>query len=404
MLAGGWEARLGSGQQLPQAFIVIDKSVQQLYYYKKHSPAKLISRYPCTTGQVIGDKFLEGDLRTPEGIYFLEHRLTGPLDHELYGNIAFALNFPNPVDRLRGKQGSGIWLHGRGHEIIPRETKGCIAMNTRDLEVLGKEIAYGLTPVAVTERLIDTAPQAEVDKDLAELEKQVNGWAKAWEAKSEGFFQYYLAKEYSQAMGQSFSGFTNHKKRLFAQYPWIDVLISDVRILPGPGYWVSYFGQYYRTPSFASQGIKRLYWQRDSSGAMKILGEEWQRADLGLDDMYAKRTEESVRALLALWREAWLTGDAKRYSSFYHGNASQGDRRGAENIAAQKAELWRVSKPSFLSFDKINVSLHPRGAVVSLIQEYRASDGYADKGIKTLILERQNNSWLIVDEQWRQGS
>ena len=111
---------------VPGVVLVVDKSQQKLFVYDGEKRG-LLREIVCTTGQAKGDKLVEGDLRTPEGVYFIERRIENGLDFELYGGQALVLNFPNPVDKAAQKTGYGIWIHGRGRLIVPRDTRGCVA-------------------------------------------------------------------------------------------------------------------------------------------------------------------------------------------------------------------------------------------------------------------------------------
>ena len=104
----GWETHVSSQPASPELFLGIDKEAQTFYMFGKKSPLEVVRKLTCATGRAQGDKTREGDKRTPEGVYFVEEKVPGKLDFELYGNYAFSLNFPNPVDRLKGKTGQGI--------------------------------------------------------------------------------------------------------------------------------------------------------------------------------------------------------------------------------------------------------------------------------------------------------
>ena len=65
---------------------------------------------------------------------------------------SYILDYPNPVDRLRGKTGSGIWVHSRGRAITPFESRGCVVLNLKDIAEVGPELKRG-TPVLIGERV-----------------------------------------------------------------------------------------------------------------------------------------------------------------------------------------------------------------------------------------------------------
>ncbi len=396
--AEGWQVRLSTAPEGPTEFLAVDKSQQGLFVFERQSPLAVVDKAVCTTGEKVGDKREEGDLKTPEGVYFIGNRLDAGLDYDLYGGLAFTLNFPNPVDRVKGKTGSGIWIHGRGHKITPRETKGCVALNNEDLTRLEPRLRANL-PVLIAGEVAWTNAegQSEVPANLA---RQVEAWAKAWGSKSKEFFEYFDPVRFAKSEGHPFEAFRSHKEGLFANLPWLQVQVSDVTVLPGPDYWVTYFGQYYRSPTLRSEGIKRLYWQADDQGRLRIVGNEWIEASLGLEQRYVEHVSRDMAALVEAWRKAWEHSDLESYLSYYDTQAEQDARRGLDGIRAHKAELWRKSRPLRVGIDNFEVQLHPRGLQIQFDQHYQAANGYKDMGHKTLLLEPQGDRWRIVSETW----
>ncbi|THB65237.1 MAG: hypothetical protein D6E12_13095 [Desulfovibrio sp.] len=397
--AEGWETEISGTAFSPSLVIGIDKSEQQLFLFMHQSPLSVAERFTCTTGEQEGDKFAEGDLRTPEGVYFTETRIDTGLDYDLFGDLAYTLNFPNPVDRLRGKTGSGIWIHGRGHEIVPRETRGCVALEMDDMNQLETHLASGV-PVVIARDLdwAETAQDEEYTDRVAELAALVEGWAGAWQSRSEEFFSFYDPERFSRAQG-SFAAFRAHKEGLFRNLPWIQVSVHDIRVVEGPDYWVTYFGQFYRSPSLTSEGIKRLYWMEDESGELKIVGKEWVMARQGLEERYVESLAEDATDLVEQWRTAWEQADMDEYLAFYADNASQGGRRGLEAIRNHKQEIWARGQAMSVGVSDVQVRLHSQGLAVSFVQEYQAGE-YRDTGVKTLILMPDGNQWEIVSETW----
>ena len=167
--ARAWEAVTDG---LPdQAVVAVDKSRQRFFLMEKGKARD----YLCTTGQAQGDKQVRGDLKTPEGVYFVVRKRTEQLDFEEYGGEAYILDYPNPVDRLRGKTGSGIWVHSRGRAITPFESRGCVVLNLKDIAEVGPELKRG-TPVLIGER-VEIAPRKDA---VHEVEERTRGWRAAW--------------------------------------------------------------------------------------------------------------------------------------------------------------------------------------------------------------------------------
>lgn len=271
---GSWQPVIAPHSSIPPRLIAVDKNKQQLFVFDKGQGLDVSQSFICTTGQRPGDKQVQGDLKTPEGVYFVVQHLASGLDYTMYGNEAYTLNYPNPVDRLRRKTGYGIWIHGRGETISPLITQGCVALNNNDLAAIGDLLTPG-TPVALTSAL--NQGKALPPQDAAavkKLEKRVEAWAKAWEQRSTTMFDFYDKQAYSIA-NEPFEKFQAQKSRLFKQLPWIKTSVRNVQVLQGPGYWVTWFYQEYEAPNLSTQGVRRLYWLQNDKGQFDIVGMEW---------------------------------------------------------------------------------------------------------------------------------
>lgn len=401
-LAGGWELTLSSYSHGPERLVAVDKSSQTLIMLERKSPLREVLRYPCTTGQSVGDKLVEGDLRTPEGVYFVGHRINRKLDWDLYGDIAYSLNYPNPIDRINGKTGGGIWIHGRGKTFTPRDTLGCVALKVPDMKSVAGEIDFG-TPVVIASDLEWTQEPGKGETAALTLAKKLKSWASDWQKRDETFFSHYDADLMTKSEGRSFKGFVDNKRNIFAAKPWIHVMVDNIRIVPGPGYWVTGFDQYYRTPGRVSTTGKRFYWMQDSDGQWRIVGREYVPASEKLDAKYLAAKGEEVRAVVDQWRSAWLATDTDTYAALYAPNAVQGKRRGATHIADYKKTLWAKKPPVKVEVDNLKVTPHPRGLQVAFVQVFEDADGYSDTGRKTMVLTPDNGTWKIDSEQWRRG-
>ena len=151
-LADDWAACLGP--HAPKFFYAADKSRKLLFHLEEQNGAPAAVReFACIHGRVEGDKQKEGDLKTPEGVYFITKKITQKLDFMEYGPHAVALNYPNPADRLRGKTGGGIWLHSKGQPIHGITTRGCLAIDQHEIREIVSLLRPG-TPVMVAERMI----------------------------------------------------------------------------------------------------------------------------------------------------------------------------------------------------------------------------------------------------------
>ncbi|MGL1862762.1 MAG: L,D-transpeptidase family protein [Pseudodesulfovibrio sp.] len=399
-MADGWTPTLSSHDYGPERIVVVDKTDQTLIMLERKSPLREVRRFPCTTGQSVGDKLVEGDLRTPEGVYFVGYKIDRTLDWDLYGNLAYSLNYPNPIDRIKGKTGGGIWLHGRGKTFVPRDTRGCIALKVPDMRNVAQEIAYG-TPVVVATDVSWTQDTDESAAVAQELAGELSTWAANWQNRGDAFFDHYDPALMTLSEGKNFKGFVDHKKNVFAAKPWIHVMVDNIRAVPGPDYWVTWFDQYYRTPGMVSTTGKRFYWKRDPAGKWRIVGREYVPASEDLSGKYLEAKSEEVEALVETWKSAWLDMDADTYGSLYATNAVQGKRRGANLIIDYKKTLWAKTAPARVAVNDLKVTSHPRGLQVAFVQTFEDTGGYSDIGYKTMVLTPDGDAWKIDSEQWR---
>ena len=379
--------------------IVVDKSRQKLFIYdgKTHT---VLQEFVCTTGQIEGDKLVEGDLRTPEGVYFIEKRIQKWLDFELYGSEALVLNFPNPVDKIFQKTGYGIWIHGRGRSIVPRDTRGCVALKNENLDVVREKSRFGWTPVFIVHSLDENVSVCKED-ELVRLYEQVQKWAENWSAKSEDFFAAYDLEAYNRS-GKSFAAFSEQKRQLFQRYVWINVNLFSLQIACVGSYAVTSFGQFYQANGTQSEGLKRLYWRQNEDGQWKIVGEEWKKQNLGLNKIYQENRKPHLLAWFEKWRQAWISGDAEKYESFYASQAVQGKRRGAAAIAEYKKKVWEKAKPVSVELEGVEICEVADGVLVRAVQYFVDESGYKDKGMKEFLLYPAGaKNWKIIREDWK---
>ncbi len=285
-LADDWEGRIYD-TALPARLVAVDKSRQHFMFFEKKSPLALKLSYPCSTGQASGDKQVLGDKRTPEGIYFVEYKIANGLDFKEYGGVAYTLNYPNPVDKLRGKSGHGIWIHSKGQNIVPKDTRGCVAIDLKNIEQVGPEMPAG-TAVLLAERISDDAFMVRDPGIARKLREKMHLWTQAWANRSVDMFDFYNQDAYTKAMPETFSTFKTNKERLFRMLPWISIYNRDIFVLEGPGYWVTWAEQFYRAPNLSTEGIRRLYWQQEKDGQFKIVGMDWIPRDVGMHADYLK--------------------------------------------------------------------------------------------------------------------
>lgn len=180
--------------------IAIDASRSRLYLFENQSASatetgngfaaaapklKLLGDFYISVGLSGTEKTVEGDKRTPLGVYYITSSLNPNSLPDLYGVGALPINYPNPLDIQRGKTGSGIWLHGTPRDQFvraPQASDGCVVLSNPDLERLLTTVQIRTTPVVIAPELSWVLPGA-LDPERRSFETALEAWRKA---KSEG--------------------------------------------------------------------------------------------------------------------------------------------------------------------------------------------------------------------------
>ena len=162
--------------------IAIDASRSRLYLFENSSTGlKLLGDYYISVGKSGIEKVVEGDLRTPLGVYFVTSNLDPKSLKDFYGSGALPINYPNQLDIKRGKTGSGIWLHGSPPDQFsraPLATDGCVVLANPDLERIIRTVRVRTTPVVIAQSLKWVAPQT-IQADNKPFEEALKAWQSA---------------------------------------------------------------------------------------------------------------------------------------------------------------------------------------------------------------------------------
>ncbi len=153
--------------QLPPSVpyaMAVDASRSRLYLFRNDAQGpRLIADYYVSVGKQGVDKLAEGDQKTPLGLYFTTDRLDPRSLQERFGAGALPLNYPNAYDRIRGRTGRGILLHGvpsATYSRPPLDSDGCVVLANDDLMALSALLPQRDTPVLISRRLEWRSPQA----------------------------------------------------------------------------------------------------------------------------------------------------------------------------------------------------------------------------------------------------
>ncbi|MBZ7943028.1 murein L,D-transpeptidase [Campylobacter sp. RM13744] len=250
--------------------------ILRVYSYDNGKIKKDFEQKSIITG-LMGDKKVEGDLKTPIGFYELGQKFN-PGD-PYYGPFAFATTYPNLLDKVQGKTGGGIWIHGYpldGTRIDEFKTKGCIALFNENLEKFAKIVQDRKVFVMTEEKDKVRASKEEIASLFADL----FAWKFAWTNNNiDSYLEFYDQNEFKRFDKMKFEQFASMKKAIFSRKENKKIKFSDINISPYPNlnneviYRISFYEDYY-TKKYQFKGNKTLYVKLNDKGKMKILAEQ----------------------------------------------------------------------------------------------------------------------------------
>lgn len=162
--------------------IAIDASRSRLYLFENTpQQLKLVADFYISVGKSGIEKMVEGDARTPLGVYFIVSNLDTKSLGEFYGSGALPINYPNVLDSKRGKTGRGIWLHGtppNQFSRAPLASDGCVVLSNPDLAYLSRTVEIRTTPVVISPRL-EWVGAHSVQAERKPFEETLDAWRSA---------------------------------------------------------------------------------------------------------------------------------------------------------------------------------------------------------------------------------
>ena len=148
------EQMLGLAPSVRHA-IMVDTSRARLYLFENSANGvRLLRDSYISIGKLGTGKLVEGDQRTPLGTYYVGLRRDEAAAR--YGAAALPLNYPNEIDRLAGRGGTSIWLHGErsgNYARSPQSTDGCIVLSNDEMRLLAETVTPRETPVLVMDKI-----------------------------------------------------------------------------------------------------------------------------------------------------------------------------------------------------------------------------------------------------------
>jgi murein L,D-transpeptidase YafK len=265
--------------------ILVDKKTNTLSvaHYEANDSFKVIKTYHATTGKVKGDKEEEGDLKTPEGVYQFSFCSKPPALKAKFGDMAFYVNYPNEYDKIAGRNGNNIMLHGTDTPDRLKkdfDSEGCVVMENKDLQEVKNAIQLRLTPILIFKEL---TPEYQNGGRDEKLHKFFDSWIKDWESKDVEKYMSHYHTDFASPIKNHLvdrAQWKAYKKVLTEKYSAISVNASDPYFFRHPKYTMMMFTQDYVSTlksgkkGLVSRGTKILY-IAEENGEPKIISENF---------------------------------------------------------------------------------------------------------------------------------
>jgi murein L,D-transpeptidase YafK len=248
--------------------IAVDTSRSRLYLFANNAAGmRLVADYYISVGKSGVEKKVEGDQRTPLGVYFITSNLDPKSLTNFYGAGALPINYPNILDSQRGKTGKGIWLHGTPPGQFsrpPQATDGCVVLTNPDLRHVIQTVEIGTTPVVISQRLRWVAP-GKAQTEAQAFRNALTAWQQAKSAGNLTDLLHHYSPTFN-SYGKTLNDWTPVLRTEQAHIKGRSIELKDLSMLrwiDATDTMIVTFGE---VPSGSRTGpTKRQYWARQGS-------------------------------------------------------------------------------------------------------------------------------------------
>lgn len=153
LLAGAAPSLVCARDAEPADHILVEKAARRLTLFAADGRILRVMTGLQLGPNPVGPKRFEGDGRTPEGHYVIDHGNAASAYH-----LSLHISYPDSADRVRAaglgrSPGGAIFLHGQppdwGNSRAPGDwTEGCIALSNSEIEELWQSVGDG-TPIDI---------------------------------------------------------------------------------------------------------------------------------------------------------------------------------------------------------------------------------------------------------------
>ena len=401
-----------STEQGNEYAIVVEKNTQRLFLYKYDGKMyKEINVFKCSTGEARGAKSVSGDKKTPEGVYFFTKEHKKKELAPIYGTKALPTDYPNLLDRIAGRDGHSIWMHGTNKPLKARDSNGCVALANPDIEKLAKYITLNRTPIIIVDKISYVS-----DDSNEKIEESISSFLFGWNnALQNGTYHEYLNFYDSEYLPDIswWPEWSRLRKKIQSSDMAFSIKLKRPIVSMHKGIYVVLFDQIaINSEMDLPVGTKKIF-IAERKDQLRIIGEEYQV----LSNMKKAANEKhenilvatckklknifgdnrDIKNLINTWVKAWSAKDIKQYGKCYAKNfISQGGAT-LQNWLKYKRRLNKKYDFIRVSIDNLVIKKDQNKSKVSFIQTY-VSSGHRSVSLKKLELLRERGLWKIYRE------
>lgn len=260
--------------------LVSDMEAGRLYLYRNNGGMpELVRDYYLSVGSAGYGKQIEGDNKTPVGVYSIYQHIAGSELPDLYGKGAYPVNYPNVYDRALKRTGYGIWLHGtpsNTYARAPWASEGCFVLSNDDLLDVEKYIdVQNRTPVILADQVEWVTPE-ELEQRRQQLRQTIESWRQDWESLDTQAYLAHYSRDKFNFGRDDYSAWAKRKAQINAAKSFIQVEMEIDSLFLYPGetdMFVVQYKQRYLSNNYAGEARKQQFWQRDPEGQWRIIYE-----------------------------------------------------------------------------------------------------------------------------------
>nr|WP_217344632.1 L,D-transpeptidase family protein [Noviherbaspirillum sp. L7-7A]MBV0878797.1 L,D-transpeptidase family protein [Noviherbaspirillum sp. L7-7A] len=257
--------------------LVADARRSRLYVYEnRQGELRFQQDFYISQGKLGINKAREGDQKTPLGVYYITSRLAGHRLPDFYGVGALPLSYPNEWDKLQGREGSGIWLHGtpsRNYSRPPLSSDGCVVLTNPDLREVYAGVEINKTPVVIAGDA-EFVPRQQVEAERAQAQAMVENWRAALEQQDFEQLRRHYASRFRSEQADTLDDWLARQQKGIQHLNKPALALRELSLFryPGEEMIVATFTMDAVSGGKRSSIRKRQYWGREA-GHWKIVSE-----------------------------------------------------------------------------------------------------------------------------------